>query len=402
MPSYVTRGKNSYIGKTNLSPAYSEEVQQAGSNSVMYGRVVDVILDSTHPRYKQLGGSQALYGVFYQPLFARAVEDLEEGFNTRFAYCKQGALRQIPVRTEIVQLEAGPAGAGVQERDDEGFKTNVFQEKIYWTSIVPIWNHPHLNIYPDTVRYRAGVEEVASLGDTFEENVAIKPVQLSAGDVILEGRHGQSLRFGGTKGTAGSLSDDTNNGYPYTILKNGQADTTSAVSVENIDEDGASIYLVSNHNVPLTEANHKFAAALKPPKLEKDYKGKQIVANSDQIFINARKDNLELAAKQHLSGNAKTVSLDGEDYLGLDATKVYLGAHAQKESDPVLKGQVTVDFLTDVLNSINALLGVMYGTNAEPYVWTGTVKGAAGVAQTNLKACLARINSLKSKKVYTE
>lgn len=401
MPSYVTRGKNSYVGKVSLSPMYAEEASQAGSTTV-YGRVVDVILDSTHPRYKQLGGSQALYGVFYQPLFERAVEDMEESFGIRFAYCKQGALRQIPVRTEIVQLETGPAGGGVQERTDEGFNNNVYQEKVYWVSIVPIWNHPHLNVYPDTVRYQAGIEEVASLGDDFEENVAVKPVQLSAGDVILEGRHGQSLRFGGTKGLAGSLSDKTNNGYPYTILRNGQADTNSAVATENIDEDGASIYLVSNHNVPLTEANHKFAAALKPPKLEKDYKGKQIVANSDQIFINARKDNLELAAKEHASINAKTVSVDGENYLGLDATKVYLGSHAQKEQDPVLKGQVTVDFLKDVLTNLNNLLDLMGTTPAEPYVWTAAIKGAATVTQQSLKACLARIDSLKSKKVYTE
>lgn len=401
MPSFINL-KNSYTGLSRLSPAYSEE-GSGGSSNPMYGRVVDVVLDSTHPRYDSLGRSQALYGVFYQPLFENAVEDLENSYGVRFAYCKQNSLRQIPIRNEIVQLEVGPAGAQIQNRKDKGYELNVYQEKIYWTSIVPVWNHPHLNIYPDVNRYESGVKEAASIGSDFEENRDIKPLQLSPGDVVLEGRHGQSLRFGGTKSQNGtSFSEDESNGKPYTILRNGQAKAEGNVCIEDIDNDDASIYLVSDHRVPISEAKHKFAAAVKMPPLAKDYKGKQIVANSDQIVINARENNLELAAKEHLSGNAKTVSLDGEDYLGLDADSIYLGAGAQKKTEPVLKGQTTVTFLTHTFEILTGFLNQLKQAPSEPYSWVSVAALAAGAAESGLKGVLAGINDTKSSKVYTE
>jgi len=401
MPSFVNPGLRSYTHRSTIGSSFGTGQSDAGEP--MYGRVIDVVLDSTHPRYDSLGRSQALYGVFYQPLFVGDVEDHETDYNLRFAYCKQNSLRQIPIRNEIVQLEEGPAGAMIQERKDEGFVHDVFQKKIYWTSIVPVWNHPHLNIYPDVVRFDNGFEEVADMGENFEENRDIKPLQLSPGDVVLEGRHGQSLRFGGTKSQNGtSFSEDENNGKPYTILRNGQAKAEGNVCIEDIDNDDASIYLVSDHRVPISEAKHKFAAAVKMPPLAKDYKGKQIVANSDQIVINARENNLELAAKEHLSGNAKTVSLDGEDYLGLDADNIYLGAHAQKKLNPVLKGQEAIDLLNDAFGVINTFLGTIGKAPSEPYSWVAVATLAAGVADTSLKSILARINSIKSSKVYTE
>lgn len=397
MPSFINPGGVSYTRPVSFGLSEAGGQNSAGGR---YGRVVDVILDSTHPRYNSLGRSQALYGVFFQPLFARASEDVPDAYNLRFAYCKQNALRQIPVRNEIVQLEDGPALASSQEEDDE----NMYSTKLYWTAIVPIWNHPHLNIYPDVVNYDSGNEETSNLGKDFQENGDIKPLQLSAGDVVLEGRHGQSLRFGGTKASNGtSLSENSSNGKPYTILRNGQASTEGKTCVESIDEDDASLYLVSDHRVPLTEANHKFAAAVKAPKLVKDYKGKQAVLNADQVVFNARKDNLQLAAKEHASINAKTVSLDGENYLGLDADKVYLGSYAQKEANPVLKGSEAVTLSKELWNTlINFLSSIAKAPASPPAVWTGNAVAQAEVAATALKSFLARIESIKSKKVFTE
>ena len=69
--------KNSYTGISHLNSRPLEDTRTGGSSKPVYGRVVDVILDSTHPRYDSLGKSQALYGVFYQPIFEGAVEDLK-------------------------------------------------------------------------------------------------------------------------------------------------------------------------------------------------------------------------------------------------------------------------------------------------------------------------------------
>lgn len=402
MRSFINAGLRELRANDIATPVELGADDSQGSGT-FFGRVVDIILDSTHPRYKSLGGSQALYGVFYQPLFVRAEEDLEEDYNLRFAYCKQNSLRQIPIRNEIVQLENAIAGARIQERKDDGYVHNVYQEKTYWTCIVPLWNHPHLNIYPDVVKYENGEKDIVNLGKDFQENESIKPLQLSPGDVVLEGRHGQSLRFGGTKsGNGTSMSDEDSNGKPYTVLRNGQADTPGNVCIEDVNADDSSIYLTSDHRVPLVEANDKFKAAVTPPPLAKDYKGKQIVINSDQVTVNARENNLRLSAKEYLGANAKEVSIDGEKYIGLDADKIYLGAHAQKELNPVLKGEEAITLLKDAYGAIQNLIDIMSMSPNEAYAWVATVKTAATATKRSLASILSGIDGIKSKKVYTE
>ena len=396
MPSFINTGMSSHLAGSILENT-SKVVQPV--QNVWYGRVVDVILDNSHPQYVRMGGSQALYGIFYQPLFQGSPSSYDniEKESLRFAYCQQNSLYQIPVKSEIVTLTAGFSALG---SEDQG--GNVNSEKIYWTSIVPVWNHPHLNPYPDTLQFTATKQTSVDLGSEFKENSSIKPLQLSTGDVALEGRHGQSLRFGGTVSKAGSLSNLDSNGKPFTILRNGQAQAAGSVCVEDINRDDASIYLVSDHKVPLLEANRKFAAAKKPPKFAKDYQGKQIVINSDQVVVNARKDDLELAAKQHLGINAESVSIDGENYLGLDASEIYLGSGAQDRRQPVLKGQDVVDLLNDAFGAINNLLQLLANTSGEPSVWVTAAKTAASSTLVSLQSTLARINEIKSKKTFTE
>lgn len=396
MPSFVTPVHQSRVGMSTSVQARSEA--ESTSEGGFYGRVVDVILDSSHPQYQRMGGTQALYGVFYQPILERSKPDANktEKDYLQFAYCKQNALRQIPIKSEIVSLAVGLASLGVEDRG-----SNVDQEKIYWTGIVPVWNHPHLNIYPDTYRMQNKGQDVVDLGPDFEENSAIRPLQLNAGDVVLEGRHGQSLRFGGTTSFPNEVTKKDSNGYPYTILRNGQATTKASTCVEDVNGDAASIYLTSKHQVPIVEANRKYAGAVKAPGLAKDYKGKQIVANSDQVVINAREDNLILSAKKHASINAKSTSIDGDDYVGIDGDAVYLGVDAKTKSNPVLKGEETVILMKDLWNALNTFLSAI-AKPAPPPAWVPDAAAQAAIAAASIKSILARIDSIKSKKVFTE
>ena len=371
-------------------------------NSINYGRVVEVILDMSHKRVKSLGGTQALYGVFYQPLFVSTPEDLPYQYGTRFAYCGQQNFRQIPIKGEIVQLEHKLA-AGSSEST---FKSDGNVYRTYWTAIVPVWNHPHLNIYPDVIALEKSKSKQVSLGKDFKENADIKPLQLNDGDVTLEGRHGQSIRLGGTVSSLSPIATnkDNNNGKPYTIIRNGQKSTQGDTVYEDVNDDDSSIYLVSDHKVPITEANRKFKGAVKVPELTAKYQGKQIVENSDRIVINAREDNLVLAAKKHASVNADTVSIDGEQYVGLDAKKIYLGTYGQTEKEPVLKGQVTMDFLKELYQ----ILYEWYSTNGAQLGSIGMTaweKGAGVSTEAvamKLKILYSRLSTLGSKKVFTE
>jgi len=79
------------------------------------------------------------------------------------------------------------------------------------------------------------------------------------GDIVLEGRFGQSIKFGGTvkKGdgavTLYSKSDLSKNGDPILILRNGPSSP-----FEDIQNDDASIYMCSTQKIPIDTGKNGF------------------------------------------------------------------------------------------------------------------------------------------------
>lgn len=358
-----------------------------------FGRVTDVILDAFHPSYADLGSSQALYGVFYVQIGNSESEEDED--RVKFAYCSLSSFRRIPLKNEVVKLELL---LSAEKRD-----ISPTSGKVYWTDIIPIWNHPHVNAYPDTIQYGEG--EV-NLGQFFEEKSSINPLQLFPGDISLEGRHGQSLRFGGTNYDSNPWSTDMSNGDPFTILRNGQ--TTDQVKsgfetiLEDINKDATSIYLMSNHRVELTQANSKSSTWSKKPVEVDQYKGAQILVNSDRIVINARNENILLSAKEDVGISCKRLNFDADTYIGLDAPKIYLGENAYSEQEPVLLGETTLDWLRSLLDSLKMLADTMGSTPTTPAVWIPAVMSTAVALQAVIPELEASLPALKSKKTFTE
>ena len=158
----------------------------AGSSTggTNFGRVVDIILDDSHPDYETLGKTQALNGVFYRELDMSSVED--ELQTLKFAYCGERGVIRPPLKNEIVVLQTLPS----EERTEV-----TTAKKVYWTKAVPLWNHPHHNAYPDVIQFEDQARSGADLGEDFEESEATSPLQIFPGDVIVEGRHGNKIMF---------------------------------------------------------------------------------------------------------------------------------------------------------------------------------------------------------------
>ena len=69
------------------------------------------------------------------------------------------------------------------------------------------------------------------------------------GDMILEGRFGNSIRFGSSNPRGkNEWSENDSEGEPITIISNGQG-STEYTPLEDINNDASSIYLTSNHNI---------------------------------------------------------------------------------------------------------------------------------------------------------
>lgn len=363
----------------------------ATGTGLTFGRVVDVITDAFHPKYLSYGGSQSINGVLYIEIGTNKIEDDSRPLS--FAFQGNTNIRETPLKNEIVVIQSLPSELG-RDVDSQSLKK-------YWTNIVKMWNHPHHNAYPDIFQFGAsGVD----LGDNFEEQTTTNPLQAFPGDVILEGRHGNTIRLGGTKFDTNNITDSTNNGKPYIIIRNGQIDVGNSVDsvVEDINEDASSIYFTSDHVVDLQQANVKRDSLDFEPEEANVYKGKQLLFNSDRIFLNGREEGLFLSSKQTVGINSDTVGIDGEKYVGIDAKKIYLGTTAFKEQEPALKGQTSTDWLNDLTSLLESLAKTLATTPPSPPTYIAALIKEGTKLQAQLPQLKNLLTQLHSKKVYID
>ena len=358
-----------------------------------FARVVDVLTDSFHPKFDDYGGSQAINGVFYRSLSGAKKE--EEDTQLRFAFCSDVNIKRVPLKNEIVEIVSLPS---------ERRSTGPSSTKPYWRQVIPMWNHPHHNAYPDTIQFE-DQESEAEFGDYFEETDKVNPLQLFPGDISIEGRHGQSIRMTGTKYDSNIWIDDSNNGQPLTIIRNGQKEAESGDEsvLEDVNEDKSSIYLTSDHTVELTQANEKRDAWSEEPEKADKFKGSQVIINSGRLYFNAYDEHALLSAKEGIGLNAKTISLDGEEYVGLDAKKIYLGAAAlQKEHEPVLKGKTSTDWLEDLTKQVESLANTLAKLPPAPPAAVAKLIASGNAILPLVKVLKNKLPQLHSKKVFTE
>ena len=169
----------------------------------------------------------------------------------------------IPLHNEIVYIIALP---------NSSVQSDVNNLSYYYFQSINIWNSTHHNAIPDPIYGDANPEsqqadyqqtEAGSvrrvtdggteidLGTDFQEKLEIRNLQPYAGDLIYQGRWGQTLRFGSTIQGAqipNPWSKAGSDGDPITILKNGQhedSDEPWVPQVEDINTDKSSIYLTS-------------------------------------------------------------------------------------------------------------------------------------------------------------
>lgn len=363
----------------------------AGFTENSYGRVVDVVIDSFHPQYEERG-SLALNGILYRELGESTSEE-EEG-ELKFAYAGQLEFKRIPLKNEIVRLSSHPS----EDRND-----NPDAKKVYWEAIVPIWAHPNHNVFPDTIQHPEQ-EDNPDFGDFFEEKDYIAPLQAFPGDTIIEGRHGNSIRLGGTKFDSNIFTDSSNNSEPYTIISNGQAEPSSGdeAVVEDINEDPSSIYLGSDHTFELIQANEKRDAFTEEPEKADKFKGKQIILNSGRLYFNAKEEGAFISATEAIGLNSQFIGIDGEDYVGIDAKKIYLGTKAQKEEEPVLKGAITTDWLDDFISQFETLVKGMATAPPAPPAFVAKCIATANSILPLIPQLKNLLKQLHSKKTFTE
>ncbi len=364
-------------------------------------RVHDVILDDSHPEWVKLGKSEAIGAIKYAVLSKNT--NTEDTTILPVAFPLVNDFKKIPLKNEIVLLIQAPSF-------DIG--SSKLNKKIYYTSVINLWNHPNHGGYPET-----GTE--FELGDNIEELTDVNPLQPFPGDIIMDGRQGQSLRFGGFPSSKNILTDSTNNGKPITILSNGQkqADNSFEPIIEDVNDDDSSIYLTSDHKVPLEQAvdfteKGKDSYGFNPlPLKAKEYKGSQVILNGGRLYFNAKEEGIFLNSKRYIDFQSELINFNAKNEVSIDAKLIHLGQKTanspQSFKEPVLLGHQTAALINSFIGIVQSMARSMRSatTSDGKRIPNLNKRGAASnKALRNLKRDVSPFGGspLKSKKVFTE
>ena len=355
----------------------------------LYGRVIDIIMDANHVEYNERGASSSLYGVFFREIGRPYDEDRD--VKTDFAYSQTDGSLRIPLKGEVVKIESQPS----PDRDK-----NAKAPRQYWTRVVNMWNHPQHSASP------LGSVDENDFGEDFKETTDVNPLQGFPGDVLIEGRHGNSLRMGGTNFTSNIFSDEDNNGKPYNILKAGQEPSEPHFNptVEEINKDKSSIYMMSDHKVGLIESNVNILG-YKPgdePDTAEAYKGPQIVINSDRLFFNAREESVFISGKEEIGLAADKIVFNGNEYVGMDAKRIFLGTNSYDEDEPALKGATTKQWLNDLVTYLDLTAQVLSVTPPAGTPFAVVAVGAFATLSASLKSHALLLQTIESRKVFID
>lgn len=225
-------------------------------------------------------------------------------------------LQAIPLVDEYVMIVTGPGEAAGQDRS-------------YYLPAVNIWNHPlHGGRGPG--------DTAPKLGSGFSETVDINPMLAFPGDVILEGRRGQSIRFSeSTTKSKAPWKTDTNFS-PVIAIVNGQIKTQQGTTpiTEDINQDPASIYLTSQNQIPLNvntkwvrvENTKRYSSYLPgtEPLEASSYLGDQVMLSSGRIYINSNREHVLISAADTIGLLGQKVNIDGVKAITLEAPLINL------------------------------------------------------------------------------
>lgn len=303
-------------------------------------------------------------------------------------------IKQIPIIGEIVMVCKAPtpyhSGAG-------------FGREFYYSMPISIQSSVHHNGLPGANKVsidgksdaqkrqqsQLGIPHKLSSATTiqdqidpgFPERTDVVPLQPFAGDILIEGRFGNSIRFGSTVDTRRKYPQTPNwgigtgaTGNPIMILSNGTNPKNKKYNefhIESPDNDDASIWLTSGQSVKFTPASN-----FMPSITDKDidlyrknlFGGNQVIIAADRIVLNANKQELVGFSKEGIGlATDKALVLNGKSLIELEGGKISLGFNA---TSPIILGDRMIELLAKFFNLVidmnKSIIAMTHGTGVGP------------------------------------
>ena len=314
------------------------------SIQLMPAEVLEVIYEDKTP--------SLIYGIKAKIIDGRPVTDAESpsvltAIPLNFSYIR------VPIVGEVVLVLQAPSSYATATRNS---LTN------YYLDIVSLQASVHHNAIPTVTKTKVTKGNAdgnsdsyneSSTGNTnketppapdknFSENPSVKPLQPYVGDVIFEGRYGNSIRFTTTpksgKFTVQPKFSDAV-GSPITIFRNTkQSKDTKKINdfvTEDFTNEENVIVQASGQKLEFEQASGMLTAAKKHKvtswKDENWGTTPQTLISSGRIVFNSTQKEIIAFAKNGIGLSSETtITLDAKDAISLNAEKIELGTDAKE------------------------------------------------------------------------
>ena len=338
-------------------------------------------------------------------------------------------LKNLPITGEVVLITKGPTAynsAGRSGREYYYSNPIAIQSSIHHNGIpgvTTLLNNAKSTNNSDArqsakdgvwnkVENRLTVKE--TIDPRFGERLDVYPIQPYPGDVILEGRFGNSIRLGST-------IDDRRNypvkpawkaglgavGNPILIISNGTNPTEKPFNSfvqEEIDKDDSTIWMTSGQTVKFTPAS-TFVPSIQNRNVDlhnkNNFSGNQILISSDRIILNSKKQETSLFSAEGIGlSSMKGIAIDSKDVVELESSRINIGVNAVH---PVLLGDVTMNWLAELCDLVYSALGhIAQQTHTSNTGPTGPPinAGAFTSLQGKIKSLRSKIKKLPSDLVF--
>lgn len=377
---------NSNLGNNQFSRSTPSQGGTQPTNTP--ARVTDIILDENHPDFLKAGGYPSIGAIKFEGANNLGV------VNAGYAYPYNPHIKVFPLINETVLIVNLPS----RFQNDDPLSTTPF-----YINPAGLWNHPNHNAFinlfngiksskissdlinevesgnPITVGLEEDVDSLKTnlnsptnpSQQTFTENSLIKPLLPFPGDVIIEGRQGQSIRLGSTSKSNSihtnkwSDSSSTKNGDPIIVIKNGQpllSDLKGWVpTTEDVNNDLSSFYLTSTQKIPIGLSNNNFKSFQITPFVPSNYANSQIVLNSDKVTINSKNDDILLTSKNNI-GLLSNQNINLESLNMTLHTDNLLKLGSKESSESMLLGDKTynlIEVLIDQMINLSEVISTL-------------------------------------------
>lgn len=373
--------------------------------------VVDVITNDDHPEYAPDG-----YNVGAIQFRALKTDQYRQPGKLNWALPIESNITEYPLKNEIVHIVRSlnrfyyTRKINVTHRVTTHALFGLNEE----LSPVETKEAQSKTFRTHTSAKKEGTGPKQKYGRYFQEKENVYRLRSDEGDMILEGRSGNSIRFGASwksdkKTTFSGKTDQA----PNLIFRVGPAELTPSVVGqfglvrEDVNKDATSLYMASDQTVPLAYSTidsevHGASVEDFPKKLD----GNQLIINTDRFVVNTKKDKImghsflgihwttnkdftvdtDRDFKSVISRDfqikvgrdwVSTVERDqlhkvGRTYDGeagtrysIVAPKVYVGLH-EGEDEPIAAGALLAKFLEDFIAAFSDSAPALVQITAPP------------------------------------